>query len=89
MFKLNMGTRGRMIDSTSSFPPRYPLPSTVCLQHTAATVRSDIGGACTPRFAELCVQCLRAAQEVDDTMPDMEPNTNLINFYKPDANFKW
>jgi hypothetical protein len=35
------------------------------------------------------VQCLRAAQEVDDTMPDMEPNTNLINFYKPDANFKW
>lgn len=62
MFKLNMGTRGRMIDSTSSFPPR---------------------------FAELCVQCLRAAQEVDDTMPDMEPNTNLINFYKPDANFKW
>lgn len=31
MFKLNMGTRGRMIDSTSSFPPRYLHPSTAYL----------------------------------------------------------
>jgi len=62
LFKLNMGTRGRMIDTTSSFPSR---------------------------FSELCVECLRAAQKLDDTMPDMEPNTLLINFYKPNANFKW
>jgi len=62
MFKLNMGTRGRMIDDTSTF---------------------------NPRFNELCRRCLAQSQAVDPTMPDMEPTTLLINFYRRGATMKW
>jgi hypothetical protein len=62
IFKLNMNTRGRMIDSITSFPEQ---------------------------FSQICVECLKKAQELDPTLPSMSPTTVLINFYKPNASFKW
>ena len=38
---------------------------------------------------EMCAEAVRAAQKVDDAMPDMNPTTCLVNFYKDGAEFKW
>ncbi len=42
-----------------------------------------------PRFRELCLNCLRAAQAADPSIPGMTPTTLLINLYQPHATFKW
>mmetsp|Transcript_27295 Transcript_27295/g.53670 ORF Transcript_27295/g.53670 Transcript_27295/m.53670 type:complete len:350 (-) Transcript_27295:31-1080(-) len=62
MFKLNMGSRGRLIDNVSAFPKT---------------------------FSELAQAALQTAQKLDSTMPDMQPTTLLVNFYKPNATFNW
>jgi len=43
-----------------------------------------------PRFKQLCMDCVAAAQAADPKhMPSMNPTTALVNFYKEGAQFKW
>lgn len=41
------------------------------------------------RFRTLCLTLLESARAVDTTLPMMEPNTALINYYNEKAFFKW
>eukprot|EP01127_Copromyxa_protea_P001833 TRINITY_DN11742_c0_g1_i1.p1 TRINITY_DN11742_c0_g1~~TRINITY_DN11742_c0_g1_i1.p1 ORF type:complete len:271 (-),score=45.07 TRINITY_DN11742_c0_g1_i1:162-974(-) len=41
------------------------------------------------RFKPLVEKFVKKARMVDKTMPDMEPNTVLMNYYQEGATFKW
>jgi len=41
------------------------------------------------QFNEVCLQMLEKACSADSTLPKMEPNTVLINYYNERAHFKW
>jgi len=40
-------------------------------------------------FRELCLKMLEKARALDQTIPNMDPNTILINYYNEKASFKW
>jgi alkylated DNA repair dioxygenase AlkB len=41
------------------------------------------------KLRKMCKKFAEKAKEIDPTMPDMDPNTLLINFYNDNASFKW
>jgi len=41
------------------------------------------------KFRELCLEMLEKAKAADPTLPNMDPNTVLLNYYNEKASFKW
>jgi len=58
-------------------------------QGTRGRVILDVDAFPDGELEALCARAVDAAQNVDKAMPDFNPTTVLVNFYKDGAEFKW
>lgn len=58
-------------------------------QGTRGRVILDVDAFPDGELEALCARAVDAAQNIDESMPDFNPTTVLVNFYKDGAEFKW